>query len=208
MLFVRNFMWLASAATASTCCSVDSSSAQKISAAFNRRSGDILFQIRVGRNALRSFSIAFDHTRTILGANIERVPDRLFTPRFFVMCGYSFTVFLSAFQLFPTAPFHIIDLGGSTAASGLFLGFLTYSSALSAPLTGAYADRVGTRRWLIGCSLALVVFSLLYAVITSVTVLLALVVLHGIFWSGLLSASAAYMTSLLPESRRAEGIGY
>jgi MFS family permease len=132
----------------------------------------------------------------------------LFTPRFFVMCGYSFTVFLSAFQLFPTAPFHIIDLGGSTAASGLFLGFLTYSSALSAPLTGAYADRVGTKRVLIGSSLALVVFSLLYAVVTSVAVLLALVVLHGIFWSGLLSASAAYMTSLLPESRRAEGIGY
>lgn len=132
----------------------------------------------------------------------------MFTPRFFVMCGYSFTVFLSAFQLFPTAPFHIIDLGGSTSASGLFLGFLTYSSALSAPLTGAYADRVGTKRVLIGSSLALVVFSLIYAVITSVPVLLALVVLHGIFWSGLLSASAAYMTSLLPESRRAEGIGY
>ena len=61
-------------------------------------------------------------------------PDRLFTPRFFVMCGFTFTVFLSAFQLLPTAPFHIIDLGGSTFASGLFLGFLTYSSAFSAPL--------------------------------------------------------------------------
>lgn len=136
------------------------------------------------------------------------MPDRLFTPRFFVMCGYSFTVFLSAFQLFPTAPFHILDLGGSTAASGLFLGFLTYSSAFSAPLTGAYADRAGTKRVLIWSSLALVGFSLLYAVITNVTLLLALVILHGVFWSGLLSASAAYMTSLLPESRRAEGIGY
>jgi MFS family permease len=31
---------------------------------------------------------------------------------------------------------------------------------------------------------------------------------HGLFWSGLLSASAAYMTDILPESRRAEGIGY
>ena len=134
--------------------------------------------------------------------------DRLFTPRFFVMCGFSFTVFLSAFQLLPTAPFHILDLGGSTFASGLFLGFLTYSSAISAPLTGAYADRVGSRRVLITSSLALVVFSMLYAVITDVRVLLALVLVHGVFWSGLLSASAAYMTNLLPESRRAEGIGY
>ena len=134
--------------------------------------------------------------------------DRLFTPRFFVMCGFSFTVFLSAFQLLPTAPFHILDLGGSTFASGLFLGFLTYSSALSAPLTGSYADRVGPRRVLIISSLFLVAASLLYAVITDVKVLLALVLVHGVFWSGLLSASATYMTNLLPEGRRAEGIGY
>jgi MFS family permease len=61
---------------------------------------------------------------------------------------------------------------------------------------------------LIVTSSALVVFSALYAVITNVAVLLALVLVHGVFWSGLLSASAAYMTNLLPEHRRAEGIGY
>jgi MFS family permease len=125
-----------------------------------------------------------------------------------VMCGFTFTVFLSAFQLLPTAPFHILDLGGSTFASGLFLGFLTYSSAFSAPLTGAIVDRVGQRRVLLTASLALTVFSLLYAVITSVPLMLALVLIHGVFWSSLLSASAAYMTNLLPERRRAEGIGY
>jgi MFS family permease len=134
--------------------------------------------------------------------------DRLFTPRFFVMCGFSFTVFLSAFQLLPTAPFHIIDLGGSTFASGLFLGFLTYASAFSAPLTGAVADRIGQRRILIVTSVALSVFSLCYAVLTSYKLMLALAIVHGVFWSGLLSASSAYMTNLLPERRRAEGIGY
>jgi len=63
--------------------------------------------------------------------------ERLFTPRFFVMCAFSFTVFLSAFQLLPTAPFRILALGGSKFAAGMFLGFLTYASAFSAPLTGA-----------------------------------------------------------------------
>ncbi len=124
------------------------------------------------------------------------------------MCGFSFSVFLSAFQLLPTAPFHIIDLGGSTFASGLFLGFLTYSSSFSAPLTGAFVDRAGQRRILITTSLALAMFSVAYAVITDYRLMLALVLVHGVFWSGLLSASAAYMTSLLPENRRAEGIGY
>jgi MFS family permease len=134
--------------------------------------------------------------------------DRLFTPRFFVMCGFTFTVFLSAFQLLPTAPFHILDLGGSTFASGLFLGFLTYSSAFSAPLTGAFADRIGHRRMLIISSVALAVFAAAYAVISDYRWVLALAIVQGVFWSGLLSASAAYMTQMLPERRRAEGIGY
>jgi MFS family permease len=134
--------------------------------------------------------------------------DRLFTPTFFVMCGFTFTVFLFTFQLLPTAPYHILDLGGSTATAGLFLGFLTYSSALSAPLTGAFGDRVGQRRILIVASLALAAFMLAYAVLTDVRIILGVTILHGIFWSGLLSASSAYMTHLLPEHRRAEGIGY
>ena len=56
--------------------------------------------------------------------------EPLFTPRFFLMCGFTFTVFVSAFQLVPTAPFRIKDLGGSTFACGLFLTALTYASAL------------------------------------------------------------------------------
>ena len=134
--------------------------------------------------------------------------DRLFTPRFFVMCGFSFTVFLSAFQLLPTAPFHIRDLGGSSVQSGLFLGLLTYASAFSAPLTGTLADRFGRRRQLIVCSLAIAGFSTVYAFAPNVPLLLLLVPVHGIVWSGVLSASAAYLTSILPPGRRAEGIGY
>src|SRR5689334_10252335 len=124
------------------------------------------------------------------------------------MCGFTFTVFLSALQILPTAPFHILDLGGSTFASGLFLGFLTNASAFSAPLTGAVADRLGQRRILIVSSVALAAFSIGYAVISDYRLLLALVIVHGVFWSGLLSASAAYMTNMLPARRRAEGIAY
>src|SRR5215510_3907691 len=124
------------------------------------------------------------------------------------MCGFSFTVFLSAFQLLPTAPFRILDLGGSTTAAGLFLGFLTYASAFSAPITGTFSDRAGTRRVLIVASVAITCFSLAYAVISSYRVMLALVLVHGVFWSGLLTGSAAYMTNILPENRRAEGLAY
>jgi MFS family permease len=134
--------------------------------------------------------------------------DRLFTPRFFLMCGFTFTVFLSAFQLLPVAPFRILELGGNEFAAGLFLGLLTYASAFSAPFTGALGDRVGKRPMLLACSLAIAGFSAAYGLAQSYRLLLLLVFFHGIFWSGLLSASSAYMTDMLPESRRAEGISY
>lgn len=136
----------------------------------------------------------------------ERAP--LFTPRFFVMCAFTFTVFLSAFQLFPTAPFRILDLGGSESMAGLFLGFLTYSSALSAPLTGALADRIGNRRVLVTCGLVLTGFSVAYGLTSDYRLLLLLALAHGVFWSGLLSASAAYLSDIIPDSRRAEGLSY
>jgi predicted MFS family arabinose efflux permease len=124
------------------------------------------------------------------------------------MCGFTFTVFLSEFQLLPAAPFRILDMGGSTFASGLFLGFLTYASAISAPFTGSVADRIGRRRTLLIASAVSTACAIGYAVAPDYRLLLVLVVVHGVFWSGLLSASSAYLTSLLPERRRAEGIGY
>jgi MFS family permease len=134
--------------------------------------------------------------------------ERLFTPRFLVMCGFTFTVFLSEFQLLPTAPFRIQDLGGTTFAAGLFLGCLTYASATSAPFTGAIADRIGRRRTLLIASAVSFLCSIGYGLARSYPVMLVLVVVHGVFWSALLSASAAYLTNMLPERRRAEGIAY
>lgn len=136
------------------------------------------------------------------------VGARLFTPRFFVMCGFTFTVFLSLFMLLPTMPYRILALGGSEFAAGAFLGLLTYASALSAPFTGALADRFGLRRTLIVSGLTIAVCSVAYAVIDRPVWLLGVVIVHGLAWSGLLSASAAYMTWLIPPARRAEGISY
>ena len=111
-------------------------------------------------------------------------------------------------SLAPAPDNRILDTGGSTFAAGLFLGFLTYASAFSAPFTGALADRVGKRRMLILTSLVLAGFSVAYGLSTTYVVPLVLVFFQGLFWSGLLSASSAYMTDVIPEDRRAEGIGY
>jgi MFS family permease len=67
---------------------------------------------------------------------------------------------------------------------------------------------VGQRHVLIAVSLVLAGFTASYAFITDHRWMLGVVIVHGIFWSALLSASGAYMTATLPPSRRAEGLGY
>lgn len=146
------------------------------------------------------------YTDRLMSETSPRPP--LFTRPFFAMCAFSFTVFLSAFMLLPTAPKRILDLGGSELAAGSFLGLLTYSSAFTATLTGALADRFGRRRTLVVCGLVLTAFAGAYGLAPRTGAVLALVLMQGVFWSGLLSGSAAYITGIIPESRRAEGIGY
>jgi MFS family permease len=58
------------------------------------------------------------------------------------------------------------------------------------------------------CSSVLVLFAVGYALSVNTITPLVLAVFHGFFWSGMLSASSAYITDIIPAHRRAEGIGY
>ncbi len=132
----------------------------------------------------------------------------LVTPRFLTMFGFSFLVFASVFQLLPVAPYRMLALGGTPASAGWFLGLLTFSSAVCAPLTGPLCDRIGHRRALIVAGSLLSLITASYAAVADNRVLLCIVVVHGAVWSSLMSASAAYVTATIPPKRRAEGLGY
>jgi MFS family permease len=134
--------------------------------------------------------------------------DRLVPSRFVLMFGYSFTVFLSLFQLLPVAPYRVLALGGPTAVAGFFHAMLTFSSAASAAFTGVLVDRIGHRLVLIVVSLMLACLAAVYALISDYHVLFIVALAHGTIWSALLSASSAYMMTTIPEARRAEGLGY
>jgi MFS family permease len=116
--------------------------------------------------------------------------------------------FFSALQLFPTIPFRVMDLGGTKAQAGFFLAAYTYASALSAPLMGALADSLGRKRVVVIGALGFVVFSVLYGTVTHLGTLLVVAAVHGTLWSGLLSASGAMISEVIPASRRTEGLAY
>ncbi len=136
------------------------------------------------------------------------MPVPLFTRRFFGLWLFAFITFFAAFQLLPAVPFRIMAIGGSKAQAGWFLSVYAFASALSAPLMGNLADHIGRKRMLMAASLLFIVFSLLYGVVRVVPLLLAIAIVHGSLWSGLMASASAIMSEFIPESRRNEGLAY
>lgn len=134
--------------------------------------------------------------------------EPLFTVRFIRLWSFTFITFVTAFQIFPTMPFRIMELGGTAGEAGLFLAIYTWASAIAAPLTGSIADHIGRKRLLITAGVAFIFFSAFYAFLTWLPALLVAACIHGVFWSGLLSSGGAIVTEIIPPSRRTEGLGY
>jgi MFS family permease len=67
---------------------------------------------------------------------------------------------------------------------------------------------LGKRRVLLIASFSLIAICILYAASPTYTMLLTVVPVHGVFWSGLMTASGAYLVDQIPDSRRAEGLAY
>ncbi|MDP1832322.1 MAG: MFS transporter [Geothrix sp.] len=131
---------------------------------------------------------------------------RLITRQFALVWALTFVTFFAAFQLFPTVPLRLRELGGSLAESGRFMSLFTLGSALGALFTGPLGDRVGHRRLVIACAVLFAGFLGAYAVISTRWGFYLLAFPHGIAWSGLLTATMASIAHVLPDDRRADGL--
>ena len=131
---------------------------------------------------------------------------RLLTRQFALVWSLTFVTFFAAFQLFPTVPLRLRELGASLAESGRFMSLFTAGSAVGALFTGPLGDRVGHRRLVIAAALLYAGFLGAYALLTTRWGFYLLAVPHGIVWSGLLTATMASLAQVLPEDRRADGL--
>ena len=138
--------------------------------------------------------------------DLPRFATRLVTRQFALMWALTFVTFFAAFQLFPTVPLRLRELGASLAESGRFLSLFTAGSALGALFTGPLGDRLGHRRLVITSALLFAGFLAAYALMPTRWGIYLLAFPHGIVWSGLLTATMASLAHVLPEDRRADGL--
>ena len=132
----------------------------------------------------------------------------LWTRPFQLIWACTFLTFFAAFQLFPTAPLRLLELGASRAESGLFLAIFTVGSSLGALVTGQMADRIGHRRMLVSSATAFTLIMSTYAFLPVRWGFYTLAPFHGAVWSGLITSTVAMLGGILPEEGRAQGMSW
>lgn len=138
---------------------------------------------------------------------MTRATPRLFTGHFTLLFCVTFLTFFAAFQLFPTVPLRLIELGAARGQSGWFMSVFTVASAFGALFTGPLGDRIGQRRMTVGSTLVFALILVAYGFITGPWWWFCVLALpHGLVWSGLLTATMAMLGGILPEDRRADGM--
>lgn len=134
-----------------------------------------------------------------------KTPERIWSTSFGLIWSFAFLTFFSAFQLFPTAPLRLQELGSTLGHSGRFLTIFTLGSSVGALFTGTVGDRVGHRRMMIITAFLFSGISVVYAFTNNMLVFYLLAPFHGIVWSGLLTSVQAKAGGIIPSELRTQG---
>ncbi|MBD2867259.1 MFS transporter [Paenibacillus arenilitoris] len=134
--------------------------------------------------------------------------ERLWSKSFIQMTLGMLVLFTGFYLLLPTLPLFIADMGGTESQVGLAAGAFTLTAVVLRPFVGGLLDRYGRRPFMIGGLLLFILSMGLYNWVSTVAVLLALRVLHGVGWALSTTAVSTAVTDIVPVSRRGEGMGW
>lgn len=132
----------------------------------------------------------------------------LFQPAFLLLCLVAFLVFMGFQMLMPTLPFFVEALGGKPAIVGLVTGSFTLAAVLARPWAGRLLDRHNRKQVYVASLGLFVVCAALYPLLSSIALLIALRVVHGLSWAAIPTAGGTLAADLIPSQRRGEGMGY
>lgn len=137
---------------------------------------------------------------------MDQSPGRVYTFHFIMLC-LSNALFSASFNmLLPELPAYLTRMGGEDY-KGYILALFTLMAGLSRPFSGKLTDTIGRVPVMIFGSVVCVVCSLLYPLVSSVGAFLLLRFFHGFSTGFKPTGTAAYVSDIVPATRRAEAMG-
>ncbi|MEJ7643803.1 MAG: MFS transporter [Chryseolinea sp.] len=96
---------------------------------------------------------------------------------------------------------------GGAEYKGLIISLFTFTAMISRPFNGKLADKVGRVPVIMVGSIVCFCCSLVYPILTTVSGFLILRMAHGFSTGFTPTGTAAYMSDIIPASRRGEAMG-
>ena len=138
-----------------------------------------------------------------------KIKDKLWTKDFINVSISNFFMFISFYMLMATFPLYLSDsLNYNESIIGFIIGIFTVSQMISRPYAGYLIDHKGGKLIFIIGRWAFLISIILYLGALSLVIILLVRFLHGASYGLATSAGGAIAAELIPESRRAEGMGY
>lgn len=138
---------------------------------------------------------------------MEKQP--LWTKEFMGMSLSSFFQYMSHYALIAALPVFVIDtLSGSEWQAGLAMTFFQIGAVLFRPLAGRWIDSFDKKKMLFFSLGAFLLVSIMYVGAASLSLLLAVRILHGAVFATGTTTVATLAVLVLPQQRKGEGIGY
>ncbi|WML54568.1 MFS transporter [Neobacillus sp. PS3-12] len=134
---------------------------------------------------------------------------KLWTKDFISVSLSNFFLFSTFYFLLVTLPVFSIDhFHTSSSEAGLMTTVFLVSAIISRPFAGQWIEHSGFRNVLIAAMLISLLSSLLYFFPKTITTFLILRFIHGIGFGMATTAAGAIVATIIPASRRGEGMGY
>ncbi|WP_143308591.1 MFS transporter [Chitinophaga vietnamensis] len=132
--------------------------------------------------------------------------ERIYNLQFILLC-LSNALFSASFNMMiPELPAYLTKLGGADY-KGYIIGLFTLMAGLSRPFSGKLTDTIGRVPVMVFGSLICVVCSLMYPLVSSVGAFLLLRFFHGFSTGFKPTGTSAYVSDLVPFTRRGEAMG-
>ena len=135
--------------------------------------------------------------------------DRLFTGNFYKILAANFFFFIAFYLILPILPFYLVETYNTDKTMiGVILSCYTIACLCIRPFSGYLLDTFSRRPlYLLAYFVFIAIFGG-YMIATTITLFLALRVVHGFAFGMVTVAGNTIVIDIMPSSRRGEGLGY
>src|SRR4051812_11635919 len=118
-------------------------------------------------------------------------------------------MFLNYYYLLVTIPIYLIqNLQGNTAQAGLLVAMFYVAAIVIRPIAGQWIESYGIRKVLLASLIIYLGAAFMYFFTTSLMSLMILRLIHGIGFGMITTSMGTIVATIIPPSRRGEGMGY